>query len=212
MLATRVPLRDLVGGTLEWAEGVGPLGAVVVASLFVPASLLLIPGTLIGVACGFAFGFLPAFLAVVVFSNLGAQAAFLVGRRVFHRRVAAWVEADPRRVAVERAVSDQGFRVILLLRLSPLLPYNVLNYALSVSRVRFSAYAGATFLGMLPGTALNLSAAAALGRAGREWTDGVDTGSWGLLWLGLRVVAAVLAVVLVAQRARRLLAEAMAEA
>lgn len=207
-----LPLRPIVERVLEWAEGFGPWGAPLVASLFIPASVLGVPGTAITLLTGFAFEFVPAFASVVVFSNLGAHAAFRVGRSFLRERLLRWVERDPRRAAVERAVSEQGFRIVLLLRLSPLIPFNALNYALAVSRVRFAPYALATFLGMLPGTLLYCSVASALGRAGRRYTGTVDTGAWGDVLLGVGILASIAVVVLVTRRARKILAETMERA
>jgi uncharacterized membrane protein YdjX (TVP38/TMEM64 family) len=183
-------------------EELGPWGVIPLAALFLPACVLLLPSTPIGLACGFFYGFGPGFAAVVLFSNLGAQAAFLIGRRLFHERVRGWVARSPGRRAIERAVTSEGARVVLLLRLSPLLPFNFLNYALSASRIPFPRYALATFLGMLPGTARNIAIAAAVGRAGRTWTGEVETGLWSHLLVALGVVTSVVAVVLVTRKAR----------
>ena len=206
-----LPMKEWVGELLEWSRGLGAWGAPMVASLFIPASVLMLPGTPISLATGFVFDFPSALASVILFSNLGAQAAFGIGRGLFRRPIAAWVDRNPRRKAVEQAVSSQGFRLVLLLRLSPLIPFNALNYALSVSRVSFRAYALGTFLGMLPGTLLFLSVASALGRAGSEWSEAqVDTGTSGnlLLWFG--VASAFVAVGLVTKRARALLAKELA--
>ncbi len=200
-----LPIRPALESLLEWTQTLGSWGAPLFAALFVPASVLGIPGALVGAFCAFAFDFVPAFVSVVVFSNLGAELAFLVGRALFRPRILAWVQRDARRAAVERAVSEQGFRLVLLLRFSPLVPFNALNYALSVSRVTFRAYALATFLGMLPGTLLICSVANALGRAGRRYTGTLETGIWGDLLLGVGIAASLAAVVLVTRRARRIL-------
>jgi uncharacterized membrane protein YdjX (TVP38/TMEM64 family) len=206
---SRLPVRPWLEAVQAWAAGFGPWGAPLFAALFVPASVLMIPGALIGILCGFAFELVPAVLSVIVFSNLGAQAAFLVGRALLRGRLQPWVARDARRSAVERAVSEQGFRLVLLLRFSPLLPFNALNYALSVSRISFRDYALATFLGMLPGTVLYCSLANALGRAGKSMTGKLETGAWGNVLLGLGIAASLAAVVLVTRRARRILAETM---
>jgi uncharacterized membrane protein YdjX (TVP38/TMEM64 family) len=204
-----LPVRAWLTAVQEWAASFGPWGAPLFAALLVPASMLMVPGTLIGVLCGFAFDLLPAVVSVIVFSNLGAQAAFLVGRALFRTRLLAWVARDPRRSAVERAVSEQGFRLVLLLRLSPLLPFNALNYALSAARLPFRDYALATFLGMLPGTLLYCSLANALGRAGKSVTGKLEAGVLGNVLLGIGIAASLAAVVLVTRRARRILAETL---
>jgi uncharacterized membrane protein YdjX (TVP38/TMEM64 family) len=116
------------------------------------------------------------------------------------------VGASPRARAIDAAVEREGWKLVLLLRLSPVFPFNVLNYALSLTRVPFGTYVLASFIGMLPGTALyvylgslapaaaQLGPAAAAGGAGRTAVYAI-----GLL--------ATVAVVVVATRlARRALA------
>lgn len=206
-----LPLRQWVDAALGWSQGLGIWGAPAVASLFIPASVFMLPGSPISIAAGFAFDFPIALCSVILFSNLGAQAAFLVGRTLFQGSISKWVAANPKRAIVERAVSSQGFRLVVLLRLSPLIPFNALNYALSVSKVSYRSYALGTLIGMLPGTVLFVSVASALGKAGRKWTDAeIDTGSTGNVLMIAGIVAGIVAVALVTKRARALLAEELA--
>jgi uncharacterized membrane protein YdjX (TVP38/TMEM64 family) len=206
-----LPIKDWVDSALTWSRELGGWGAPMVAALFVPASVFMLPGSPIGIATGFAFDFPIALASVVLFSNLGAQAAFVIGRWLFRDSISSWVAANPKRQAVERAVSSQGFRVVFLLRLSPLIPFNALNYALSVSRVKFRSYALGTFLGMLPGSLLFVSVASALGAAGRDWSEGeLDTGLSGKFLLGLGIATGFAAIGLVTKRAKALLAEELA--
>ena len=93
-------------------------------------------------------------------------------------------------------------RLVFLLRLSPLIPFNVLNYLLGVTPIRFVPYALATFVGMLPGTALNCYAAATLGELGSALEGGRPFGALEWSLLALRLVATVLAIWFVGRRAR----------
>ena len=118
----------------------------------------------------------------------------------------------PRFAAVYRALSDDGFRIILLLRLSPVVPFSLLNYALGMTRVQTRHYIWATIIGILPGTFLYVylgtlsSDVAAIARG-----DLPPSGLWGKvgLWLGLAATLAV--TVSITRIARKSLAERLGD-
>lgn len=197
-----LPLKELVRSALERARGFGWAGALAVALLYVPASVLCLPGTPITLATGVTFGFAKTLPCIVLASNLGAWAAFAAGRTIARERVRAWAAASPRMAAVERSVGEQSLRLVFLLRLSPLLPFNLLNYALAVSPVRFRAYAAGTFLGMLPGNVLYCYASAAIGDLGRALAGDVDAGIGGRVLFILGLVSTAVVVFLITRRAR----------
>lgn len=205
--ALTLPWRDAVGDLLERARALGPGGALLIAALFVPACVLMLPGAPITVACAAAFGFGPSLAAVVLFSNLGAQAAFATARWLLRERIGRWVRANPRLAAVDRAIGEDALRTVFLLRLSPLVPFNALNYALGASPVRFAPYALGTLAGMIPGTVLYCYAGAALGEAGQALTGDVETGIAGHALMALGLLATLLVVIAVTRRARRALRE-----
>jgi uncharacterized membrane protein YdjX (TVP38/TMEM64 family) len=125
--------------------------------------------------------------------------------------VARKVAGDPRFAAIDEAVGDSGFKIVFLLRLSPLFPFNLLNFTLGLTRVRLRDYVAASFLGMLPGTLLyvylgSLVTSASELAAGRHG----DAGSWGRALYVLGFVATVAATILVTRVARRALARALA--
>ena len=95
---------------------------------------------------------MPVGVATVwVGANLGACAAFLIGRTVARDWVAAKVSGNSKFAAIDEAVRKEGFKIVLLLRLSPVFPFNLLNYALGLTKVSFGNYASASLIGMLPG-------------------------------------------------------------
>jgi uncharacterized membrane protein YdjX (TVP38/TMEM64 family) len=87
-------------------------------------------------------------------SLAGATCAFLLGRALLRDWAAKKVGRSPRAQAIDDAIERGGFTVVLLLRLSPLFPFNLLNYVLSLARVPLRTYVLASFIGMLPGTAM----------------------------------------------------------
>lgn len=204
-----LPVRSLISGFLTWVEGLGPLAPVVIAAAYVPATVLFVPGSLITLGAGFVCGVLWGTVAVSVGSTVGATAAFLAGRYLLRGWVETKLKARPRFQAFQHAVGAEGFRLVVLTRLSPLFPFTLLNYAFGVTRVRVKDYVLGSWLGMLPGTILYV----AIGAASHSLaTVAAGRGTLGtlrvvLLVVGLLATAAV--VVLVARAARRALAEAM---
>lgn len=192
---------------LSGLERLGPWGPVLFVALYVAAAVALVPGSILTLAAGVLFGLGRGVLLVFVGATLGATAAFLVARYVARDAVARRVNRDPRFAAVDRAIEREGGRMVFLLRLSPLLPFNLLNYALGVTRVRLGAYVLGS-VGMLPGTVLYVYYGKLAGTVAGAATGGAAAGGAGR-WviLGLGLVATVVATTLVTRAARRALRE-----
>ncbi|MDX1623178.1 MAG: TVP38/TMEM64 family protein [Gemmatimonadota bacterium] len=200
-----LPLGDWIAAAIRWTEGRGVWTGVLLAVIWVPAALLAVPGSLLTLGTGFVLGVGWGTVVVSIGSTAGAVAAFLAGRTVGRDRVRGMIEDRPRFRAVDRAVEEEGLRIVLLVRLSPIFPYNFQNYAWSVSGVGFGAYLLGSWVGMLPATVLyaylgsgaRTLAAVAAGEAGRS------TGE--LVLFGVGLAATVAATVLVTRAARRAL-------
>ncbi len=141
-------------------------------------------------------------------ATLGASAAFLVSRYVARGAVERRLAGNARFAAIDRAVGDQGRKIVLLLRLSPVFPFNLLNYALGLTRVRFADFLVAS-IGMLPGTLLYVYYGKVAGDVARlaGGTD-VPKGPGYYAVLGLGLVATILVTTIVTRTARRALEEA----
>jgi uncharacterized membrane protein YdjX (TVP38/TMEM64 family) len=203
-----LPLGQWLDVFNEWVAGLGILGMVLFALVYAVAAVLMLPGSLLTLAGGATFGLLPGFVTISCGATLGAALAFLVSRHLARRRVEAWVRANPRFEAIDRAVAKQGWKIVALTRLSPVFPFNFQNYAYGLTSVPFWHYLIASWLGMIPGTFLYVYLGT-LGRSSLEAASGA--GSVASLKLALQVVglAATLAVtVLVTRTARRALREA----
>lgn len=206
---------DNVGVFVEWLKQIDTLwAAVLIGLLYTPASLVMFPGTLLTLTAAL-LPFWVALIAVSLGSTFAAAITFLVGRTLGR----AWVEAkfahSPRFRALDRAVGEQGFRIVLLTRLSPVFPFTVLNYSFSLTRVSFGDYVLATWLGMIPGTVLILvlgTTAKSLGLLFAELAAGRvadNLAQTALLVVGL--LATVVVVVVVTRIARRALKPALEE-
>jgi uncharacterized membrane protein YdjX (TVP38/TMEM64 family) len=147
-----VPLQEFPE---QFKKHLGSLGFgryVALTGIFVVACLLMIPVTPISLAAGMLFGFAMGLATIAVGSILGPALTFFVGKFLGRGWITATIAKNRTLGAIDRAVADQGFKIIFLARLSPFVPYGVMNYMLSLSRVSFVVYITATFLGVLPTT------------------------------------------------------------
>jgi uncharacterized membrane protein YdjX (TVP38/TMEM64 family) len=136
-----------------WVEAQGALGPVVFIVGYAAATVAGAPGSVLTLAAGAIFGIAAGTLFAFTGATLGATGAFLLARTVARSAVEKRIAADARFAAIDRAVGEQGRRLVFLLRLSPVFPFNLLNYALGVTRVRLGDYVTAS-VGMLPATLL----------------------------------------------------------
>ena len=190
-----------------WVDGLGAWGPAVFIVGYALAVAAFVPGSLLTLAGGAIFGLVRGTAFVFAGATLGACGAFLIARYLARRVVERRLGANPRFAAIDRAIAREGRKIVFLLRLSPVFPFSLLNYALGLTRVRFVDYLVAS-LGMLPGTLLYVYYGKVLGDVAKIAAGAPvprDAGYWTILGLGL---AATLAVTIVVTRtARRALAE-----
>ncbi|MBA3269896.1 MAG: TVP38/TMEM64 family protein [Acidobacteria bacterium] len=207
-----LPIKDWTIQLAEWARGTGALGVTVFVLAYIVSTVLGLPGSILTLAAGFAYGPVWGLAIASPASVAGATCAFLLGRTLLHDWAVRRVGESARIRAIDAAVAREGFKLVFLLRLSPLFPFNVLNYALSLSRVSLLTYVTASFLGMLPGTAMYVylgslaPAAAELSSA----SQGGGAARTALYAAGL--VATIAVAVLGTRAARRALDPKLAEA
>ncbi|MFU8803776.1 MAG: FAD-containing oxidoreductase [Bradymonadaceae bacterium] len=146
------PTEEWLTTTTDLIRGMGVSGAVVFAAAYIVATILFIPGSLLTIAAGFLFGLVWGAVLVSAASTLGALAAFFLGRYIARDAVHEKIEDYPRFNAIYRAVGKESFKVILLARLVPVIPYNFLNYAFGLTDASWRKYLTASWLGMIPGT------------------------------------------------------------
>ena len=148
-----LPLAEWTTQLAERARGTGAVGVVLFLTAYVVSTVAFLPGSILTLAAGFAYGPLWGIAIASPASVIGSTCAFLLGRTLLRGWAEARVGASARVRAIDAAVSREGFKIVFLLRLSPIIPFNALNYALSLSKVSVRTYVLASFLGMLPGTA-----------------------------------------------------------
>lgn len=204
-LAVAVPFGRLIGQFVEWMQAAGMLGVLAYAAVYVTATVFVLPGSVLTAGAGLAYGPWLGTLLVSPVSVAAATLAFTLGRTVARGWVTRRMEADRRFHAIDAAVSQRGFQIVALLRLSPVFPFNVLNYALGLTGVRLRDYVLGSFVGMLPGTFLYVYLGS-LVRDVAELAAGTSGGAGTryLQWAGLAATVAVTAYITrVARRALR---------
>lgn len=204
-----LPLSQWAEQLVEWVRGAGATGVAVYAGVYIAATVLMLPGSLLTVGAGLAYGPVLGTLLVSPVSVTAATLAFLMGRTVARKWVATRTRRDPRFAAIDAAIRQHGFKIVALLRLSPVIPFNFLNYALGLTAVGLREYVAGSFVGMLPGTLLYVY----LGSLVTSLTAlGNDRGPAGtaqriLYWVGLG--ATVVVTLFITRIARRALDKAL---
>jgi uncharacterized membrane protein YdjX (TVP38/TMEM64 family) len=203
-----LPVRQYLVSALEWTQGLGAWGPIFVSLFYIVACVLFLPGSVLTLGAGFLFGVPVGLLSAWTGATLGACAAFLVGRTLARDWVAQKVSGNSKFVALDEAVGREGFKIVLLLRLSPVFPFNFLNYALGLTKVSFGKYALASLIGMLPGGLMYVY----FGSAARSLADvaagKVEGGLAGQVFFWAGLAATILVAGLVTRVARKSLREA----
>jgi uncharacterized membrane protein YdjX (TVP38/TMEM64 family) len=146
-------LQQLIYTALAWIKTLGYLAPIAFIGIYNLATILLIPGSLLTLGGGFIFGAVWGSVYVLIAATLGATFAFLIGRYLSRDWVRQQLDKYPKFKAIEAAVSKEGLKVVLLTRLSPVFPFNLLNYAFGVTGVSLKDYVLGS-IGMIPGTIL----------------------------------------------------------
>lgn len=198
-----VDVRGLLREVLDAIARLGPLGSVLFIAVYVVACVLFIPGSVLTLGAGAVFGVVWGSVYVSVGATLGATAAFLVGRYVARDWVAKKIEGNASFAAIDRAVADEGWKIVGLTRLSPVFPFSLLNYAFGLTRVTLRDYVLASWIGMMPGTVMYvyLGSLAQVGASGQKKSPA----EWALYGVGLLATLAV--TIFVTRVARRALAK-----
>lgn len=145
--------RAYLPGFAAWINGLGVWGPVAFIAGYVVACVAFIPASLLTLAAGAIFGLVKGVAVVFVAATLAATTAFLISRYLAREALEQRLAGDARFVAIDRAIGVEGFKIVALLRLSPVLPFSLLNYALGLTQVRFTDYLLAS-IGMIPATTL----------------------------------------------------------
>lgn len=144
-------VRELLQTSLIWVESLGFLGPIVFIVIYNLATLLFVPGSLLTLKGGCLFGVFWGSVYVLIAATFGATWAFLIGRYLYRDWVCRKIQSNPKFQAIDEAVKREGWKIVLLTRLSPIFPFNLLNYAFGVTQISLKDYVLGS-IGMVPGS------------------------------------------------------------
>lgn len=165
---TTLPIRETLETFTSYVEELGWPGMALFVAAYAVAAVFLVPASVLTLGAGAAFGLGKGMIAVSLGSTLGAALAFLVGRHLARDHVRMKFASGEKFHAVDRAVAAEDWKIVALLRLSPVCPYVALNYLLGLTGVKFGPYLLASWIGMMPGTLLYVYAGYAARTAAQE--------------------------------------------
>ena len=203
MVAMTSDLRQVLQNSLVWIEAQGAWGPFAFILLYILATVFFLPGSILTLGAGALFGVAFGSLYVSIASTLGATGAFLIGRHLARDWVASKVGQKRTFKAIDDAVRRGGWRIVGLTRLSPIFPFNTLNYAFGLTSVSLREYVVASWIGMMPGTILYVyvgalaGSLATMGTAPRNRT----TAEWIMYVVGLIATLAITAYITRSARA-----------
>ncbi|XP_047068573.1 TVP38/TMEM64 family membrane protein slr0305 [Lolium rigidum] len=207
-----LPVEKILKHFLIWIkENLGAWGPLVLALAYIPLTVLAVPASILTLGGGYLFGLPVGFVADSIGATIGATAAFLLGRTIGRPYVLSKCKDYPKFQAVAIAIQRSGFKIVLLLRLVPLLPFNMLNYLLSVTPVGIVEYMLASWLGMMPITLALVYVGTTLkdlSDVTHGWSE-ISTTRWVFIVSGF--VMSVLLIICVTKVAKSSLDKALAE-
>lgn len=203
VLLRYLPVGNWLVESQSLIKSLGPFAPIAYVLVYVITTVLMIPGSLLTIGAGGLFGLWLGFAVVVAGANIGALCAFLLARTLLRKRVARWAAGNPKFAAIDKAIGREGFKMVLLLRLSPVFPFSLLNYLLGLTTVKTGEYVLANLIGMLPATFMIVYIAA----TARDALSGGGLGVWQIVLRVIGLLATIAVVVIVTRTARKALAQ-----
>jgi uncharacterized membrane protein YdjX (TVP38/TMEM64 family) len=190
LLANALPFLQWMVDFIHWAKGMGAAGGVLYAVFYVVGTGFFLPGLPLTLGAGFLYGAIIGTLVVSPASVAGATFAFLVARYVARDWVTRRLKKYPQAAVIDRAIEKNGFKAVVLLRLQPVLPFNILNYALGLTSIRLRDYMLASWIGMFPATVLYVYLGSIMNDISDLMRGRPNSGMAGrlLLWGGLAAI------------------------
>ncbi len=196
-----LPLNEWITTFRIWVQDLGALGWIISILGYAIASFVLIPGALLTITAGIAFG-LWGFFIVVAGATIGAGMSFLAARYLFRNSVEKSLSKKPLFNAINEAIKEEGWKVVGLMRFSPAMPFSLQNWLFGVTAVKFIPYILATFFGIMPGTLLYVW----IGSIGANAAAGSETSTAKLVFLIIGILATLIVTVFIGKKAKEKLA------
>ena len=199
-----LPVREWLRSFNDWVGQMGIAGIFIFIGVYAVATVLMAPGSILTIGAGFAFGLWKGFLAISAGATFGASLAFLVARFFAREKIEAIARRNETFRKIDNAIGKEGAMLIFLLRLSPVIPFNLSNYFYGLTAVRFWPYVLASWIGMMPGTFLYVYIGAAGKAAVSAAADGEEMKHGWQYWTftGVGLAATIVVTVWVTKIAR----------
>jgi uncharacterized membrane protein YdjX (TVP38/TMEM64 family) len=190
LFANALPFLQWMVDFIHWAKGKGAAGGAIYAVFYIIGTGFFFPGLPLTLGAGFLYGAIIGTLVVSPASVAGATLAFPIARYVARGWVTRRLKKYPQAAAIDRAIEKNGFKTVVLLRLQPVLPFNILNYALGLTSIRLRDYMLASWIGMFPATVLYVYLGSVMNDISDLLRGRPNSGMAGrlLLWGGLAAI------------------------
>lgn len=150
VLGSTLPVKEWVFAGKNWFITLGFWAMPAFILIYLLATIFCLPNIVLILLAGTLFGQVKGVMLVSLADTLGAIACFIIGRTIARSAIERWMSKRPNFAQLDSAVGRKGWKIVLLTRLSPLVPSNVLNYGFSCTKVNFWQYCFFSWLGMLP--------------------------------------------------------------
>ena len=202
-LSATLPVREWIRDFVGWVQQLGPLGVIIFIFAYALATVLFLPGWIFTVSAGLIYGILQGTLVALCGAVIGAALAFLVARYLLRQNIQEITQKNPRFAAIDEAIGKNGWKIVGLLRLSPLIPFNLSNYFYGITSISFGSYVLVSAVGMIPGTLL-YAYLGAIGQAGISGRPSLHN-KWQFVLLTVGLIATIAVTILVGRIARNAL-------
>ena len=197
--------QELLRNALQWIDNLGAIAPIAFILIYIIATVAFLPGSILTLGAGVVFGIFEGSIYVFVGATIGATLAFLVGRYLARGWISKKIAGNQKFSAIDRAVGNEGLKIVLLTRLSPIFPFNLLNYGLGITGVSLRDYVLGS-VGMIPGTIMYVyigSLAGSIATIGGETQpDANPVAQWAIRIIGfIATVAVTLYVTKIARKA-----------
>ena len=197
--------QELLRNALQWIDNLGAIAPIAFILIYIVATVAFLPGSILTLGAGVVFGIVRGSIYVFVGATIGATLAFLVGRYLARGWISKKIAGNQKFSAIDRAVGNEGLKIVLLTRLSPIFPFNLLNYGLGITGVSLKDYILAS-VGMIPGTIMYVYIGSLAGNiatiGGETQPDANPVAQWAIRIIGfIATVAVTLYVTKIARKA-----------
>lgn len=183
-----------VPNVIERTASSGPVGYLGFILIYIVSTVMMLPGSPLTFTAGALFGFWKGLIFVSIGSTLGASCAFMVSRYLIRKSIEKRVLKNKKFQSIDNEIDEQGWKIVILARLSPIIPFFLLNYALGITKIRFIHFIFASWVGMIPGTTVYVL----MGTMGGAFINGKKS-SFEWLLLGMGLIATILVTLLISK-------------